>query len=494
MFKRSVSPTILVTGVFCLLFLGFAFSVPLLFKQILSDWTSNTLSIFGDYYLYLGFGIVVVMLAIAFSPKGKIKLGKVKPEFTWFSWIAMLYSTGMGAGLMLRAVQEPVYYLIHPPNEVEYSDRVYALQYSYFHWGFTPWAFYGMFGLIISYNLYLNNRTILSSAILEPHFQKKRFITPIDTITIISTLLGVVAAVGLGSRQLLDGFSYLFNTTGLDPVNTLYIVVLVSGLATFSAYQGVTRGIRILSNFNISLAIFLLLFVCFQGNVSTISTAYIVSFWQYLKEFIPMSLNIGDHQVSKTFLTDWTYFYWAFWLAWAPFTGVFIARISKGRTIRQFILATLIIPSVGTFFWFSAFGTNAFELIGDASTYQGQFDSIYSAIFVFFNYFPLSEITNTVAYILIFTFLITSIDSAIFVLGMFSDGGKEEPRKKFRLVWGITLTLFTIAVVLVGKEELLASVSQMLILFALPFSFLFLGMIVYFLFKLNSKVFKNEYR
>jgi glycine betaine transporter len=186
-------------------------------------------------------------------------------------------------------------------------------------------------------------------------------------------------------------------------------------------------------------------------------------------------------------LTDWTYFYWAFWLAWAPFTGVFIARISKGRTIRQFILATLIIPSIGTFIWFSAFGTNAFSVIGETTGYQGEFDSIYSAIFVFFNQYPFAVLTNTVAFMLIFTFLITSIDSAIFVLGMFSDGGREEPRKRFRLIWGVILGLFTLAVVLVGKDALLASVSQMLILFALPFSFLFLVMIVYFLFNLNSK-------
>jgi len=451
----------------------------------LAEYTFSSLEIFGDYYLYLGFFIVICLLVLAFSKWGNKRLGPGTPEYPLFSWVAMLYSTGMGAGLLLRAVQEPVHFYVNPPGITTAELEVYALQYTFFHWGLTPWAFYGMFGVIIAYNLYIKDRSILSSALLEPGYQKAVFITPIDTVTVISTLLGVVAAVGLGSRQLLEGFAFIADLPYIPSGYAVIVVILIGSFATFSAFLGVSRGIKILSNLNISLALLILGFTFFNGDMLLIGERFMKAFIYYLHDFVPMSLNMGNSEVSKAFLTDWTYFYWAFWLAWAPFTGVFIARISKGRTVRSMILGSLLIPSTGTFFWFSTFGSEAFMLLEGVDNPGAQFDSIYTGIFHFLNYFPFSHVTNVLAFILISTFLITSIDSAIYVLSMFTDGGSPQPKKLLRLFWGVVLMLFTISVIVIGKEELLSSVSQMLILFALPFSFLFLGMVVYFLIRVH---------
>ncbi len=370
-FQKS---TWIASGSFCGIFLVIALVFPDFFRSKLTDWTYAVLENFGGFYLFLGIAAVVIMLLLALSPIGKIKLGEGVPEYSWFSWIAMLYSTGMGAGLLLRAVQEPVFYFSNPPRESTLSPADFALEYTFFHWGFTPWAFYGLFVLVIAYNLFAKKRTILSSAILPDRFSQSMGAVAMDTFTIICTLLGVVAAVGLGSRQLLDAIGYWTGIEGVSSGQAIVPVLIVCGLATSSAYLGVNKGIRILSDLNIGLAIGLMVFTIWVGSNGLIIGAFFRAFGAYLQEFIPMSLNLGKQKVSHQFLTAWTYFYWAFWLAWAPFTGVFIARISKGRTIRSFVTGTLLIPSLGTFFWFSIFGSNAFLLIESGAIEADKFE------------------------------------------------------------------------------------------------------------------------
>lgn len=484
--------TLYAAGVFCMVFLVSSFLFPAFFQQKLSEWTFHSLEIFGGFNLVLGLASVLILLAIAFSPFGKKKFGTEKPEYSWLSWIAMLYSTGMGGGMLLRAVQEPVFYYTNPPRISPLSTGEFALEYTFFHWGFTPWAFYGLFGLVIGYNLYDRNGTILSSSILAKAYQKTIWATMIDVLTIICTVIGVVAGVGLGSRQLLDALSYWTGIESFTSGNTIWLVVLVCSISTFSAFLGVNKGIKIISNINIGLASLLLVFTWLVGSELMVFGMFFKALGQYLLDFIPMSLNLGYQKVSHEFLTDWTFFYWAFWLAWAPFTGVFIARISKGRTIRQFVIGTLIVPALGTFLWFSVFGSNAFRLIENGEATTDSFSSIFSAIFNFFSLYPYSDFSNAVATVLVFTFLVTSVDSAIFVLSMFTDEGKTEPNRRYRLFWGIAILMFTASVILIGKDQLLQSVSQLLILFALPFAFLFVGMVLYFIYQLISSSAKNK--
>jgi glycine betaine transporter len=476
--------SLFLSGLIIALFIITALLFPDVYREQLAVWTQAILEVFGGFYLVLGFGAVLLLLVLAALPIGNRRLGGEQPEYTWLSWIAMLYSTGMGAGLLLRAVQEPVHYYNNPSRESVLTKSEFALQYTFFHWGLTPWAFYGLFGLMIAYNLYERKGSILSSSTFGLDSRNSFRASFINAITILCTLLGVVAAVGLGSSQLLGAIKYWTGLPILPSFYAAFLVVIVGGLATLSAFLGVSRGIKNLSNLNIILALALLAFVMVVGASWLPFAILLKAVVYYLLEFLPMSLNLGAHRVSQQFLTDWTYFYWAFWLSWAPFTGVFIARISKGRTIRQFILGTLVVPVAGTFLWFTFFATSAFKLIKNGISTTDQFASIYRAIFNFFAAFPLSSLSNAVTTILVFTFLITSIDSAIFVLSMFSSQGTTQPGKSIRLLWGAIISLTTIAIILLGRDQLLESVSQLLILFALPFSFLFAAMVGYFILKL----------
>lgn len=482
---EKTSATLLFSLIFVCLFCLLSFTFPEQLRNWLKLATDKTLEWFGYYYLYFGFFVVVVSVLIAVSPYGKIRLGKPTDtvEYSLWAWITMLYSTGMGAGLLLRAVQEPVYYFINPPVKTDYMPQHLALQYTFFHWGFTPWAFYGLFALIIAYFLYHLERPALSSSILEGKLKHTIAEISIDSITIISTILGVVAAVGLGSKQILGGLNYLFGWE--ESISYLLIIILIlCMLATISAFSGLGKGIQLISKFNIGTTLLLLFFTFVQSDILLVFKDFGISFLHYIQDFALMSLNLGRFEASTDFLRDWTCFYWAFWLAWTPFTGVFIARISRGRTLRAFILGTLFIPSLGTFIWFSVFASSAFEQIGEPTHYQQQFDSIYSAIFFFFNNMNFSKLANYTTVFLLFTFLITSIDSAIFVLSMFSEQGKLNPHTHHRLLWGFLLGILTIAIVWVGQASLLSSVSQLLIVFALPFSFIYLGMVLIFFKKL----------
>lgn len=469
-----------------LIFLIAVFFFHTTLPSLLSGWTTWVLSFFGGYYLYLGLGAVLLMVVLAILPLGKIKLGAQKPEFGWLSWIAMLYSTGMGGGLMLRAVQEPVFYFQNPPREVGIDPKTFALEYTFFHWGFTPWAFYGLMALIVSYNIYIKEGSALSSSALLGRMHHPWLAGFLDLLTVLCTLFGVVAGVGLGSRQLMEAVSYW---TGADFATDLVIlpIFLVSAIAMLSAYFGVRRGISLLSNLNIGGASVLLLFTWIAGNNWDAVKYFVAALGAYLVDFLPMSVNGGEAKVGESFLKDWTYFYWAFWLSWAPFTGVFIARISKGRTIRELAMGTLFVPALGTFLWFAVFGTNGMALIESGAADATVFSSIYSSLFNFFSHFPFPLVSNLLVTFLVLTFLITSIDSAIFVLSIFSDEGKAEPRPRMRLFWGISIFVFTSLLVWLGREELLEAVSNLLILFALPFSFVFLFLTIQFIKMLIKK-------
>ncbi|MEZ4920648.1 MAG: BCCT family transporter, partial [Saprospiraceae bacterium] len=274
-------------------------------------------------------------------------------------------------------------------------------------------------------------------------------------------------------------------TSHLNLAFICLLVLVIGGIATGSAMTGLGKGIKHISNLNMIGATFLLAFVLFQSNWAALGVHFFTSILLYLRDFIPLSLNLGRYHASPEFMADWTYFYWAFWLAWTPFTGIFIARISKGRTIRQFVLGTLLVPAFGTFLWFTAFGSNAMEQLSTNMVSDSQYDSIFTAIFLFFEHYPGAWMLNILTVFLLFTFLITSIDSAIFVLSMFTDGGNEKPSKKHGILWGVFLTVFTIALLFLGDGNLLQMVSQILVLAALPFGFILFFMTIGFIRKIS---------
>ena len=454
-----------------------------------SIWVRNY---FGPFYLYLGLGCVLLLLGIAISPLGKIKLGKPseRPEHSFWAWTAMLYSAGMGAGILLRAVQEPVFMQQNPPYPSQASPDILALVYTFYQWGFTAWAFYGLFAMVIGYFLFVKKRKVLVSATISDVVTNKPSKTAIDILTVITTVFGLVAAIGLGTTQINGGINYIFSSQN-GVLTTLLLTTIISSLAFYSAWNGVNKGIKVISKVNILITIALLLFTFANSDMSAVVFNFYNATVQYVIEFIPMSLAVGDYNPGVVFLTDWTYYYWAFWIAWAPFTGIFIARISKGRSLRQLLLGVLIVPSLGTFFWFSVFGTSAFQLIEGWGSYQGEFSGVFSSLFIFFANYPMASILNLTTILLLIGFLVTSVDSAVYVLSMFSDKGKKNPSKTHRLLWSVIIFLTSVALILLGNAKpeinVLIAAQKLLIITSLPFAFFMVIMTVIFLSQLINK-------
>ncbi|MCK8522000.1 BCCT family transporter [Aquimarina sp. D1M17] len=448
---------------------------------------------FGRFYLWLGLICVLLLIVLALSKWGKRKLGKPddSPEFSRLAWISMLYSAGMGAGILLRAVQEPVYMINNPPISSNSDNATIALEYTFYQWGFTAWAFYAIFAITVGYYLFVQSKKVLSSSafssienLVTQKIPRNVIFGSIDILAILTTVFGLVAAIGLGTTQIEGGLTHLLQEDfGLK--GTILVLILISLLAFISVYRGVNKGIKIISTWNIYITVGLLVFVFLQSDIIAIISQFFSSIFHYFIDFIPLSLAYGDYNPGEKFLTDWTYYYWAFWLAWAPFTGIFIARISKGRSLREVILGVLLIPSLGTFFWFTTFGQSAFGIIENLGAYQGQFDNVFTSIFVFFENYPFQGFINTLTILLLISFLVTSLDSAIFVLSMFTDNGKAEPSKKHRFLWSIILTIFSIGIILLGNAKtdinVLIAMQKLLIITSLPFSLLMVVMIVLFI-------------
>lgn len=446
---------------------------------------------FGRFYLWLGLACVFFLLVIAFSRFGKIRLGNSPPEFDRLSWIAMLYSAGMGAGILLRAVQEPVFMFLNTPIETGQTAEIISLEYTFYQWGFTAWAFYGLFAVIIGYSVFVEKADVrLSSGFAG--FKKWKILPPtIDILTILTTVIGLVAAIGLGTTQIEGGLSHLQSRQAGALLPNLFLVFLICSLAFISAWVGVQKGIKRISNWNIYLALILMIFVFLSGDIAKILSSFLESFYHYLIDFVPLSLAIGKFDPGIKFLTDWTFYYWAFWLAWAPFTGIFIARISRGRTLREMILGVLLIPSIGSFFWFSVFGASAFDIIESWNTYNNEFGNVFTSMFVFFESYPLPFFTSFTVIILLISFLVTSVDSAIFVLSMFTDNGNREPQKKYRLAWAVLIFIFCEAIVVLGQvkpdSNVLTAMQKFLIITSLPFAFFSVLIIILFSIKLFRK-------
>jgi glycine betaine transporter len=456
----------IITGfIFGVLILMIGLIIPKTFTETLNQVNILLLGTFTSFYLWLGFLIVVLSVVLIFLPFSKQRLGNEKAEYSWFSWIALLYSTGMGSGLLLRAVQEPVYYLNHSPIPSTNLQST-ALQYTFFHWGLTPWSFYSLFGLIVAHNLYNNKAHSFLEAII-PQNKSKILKDSFNIFIILITIVGVVASLGLGTGQFIGGINSYF-TINLGTNYLLFSILFMGIIATLSALTGIQKAIKILADFDMLTSLSLLVFVAFFLDYSHFFKQTFTAFKDYVIGFPQMSLSLGKYKVSDSFLKDWTVFYWAFWLSWVPFTGIFIARISKGRTIRQFLIATILIPTLATVIWFAVFGNKVFEIMAEQGYHQ-QFNSIFTSLFNFLRFFPFSEFTILITAVLVLIAIINSVDSAIFVISMFSDNGSENPSKMHKLLWGIIITATAIGLTAVGSKNLLNAISNLLIIMAFPF-------------------------
>ncbi|ASK61153.1 glycine/betaine ABC transporter permease [Virgibacillus phasianinus] len=438
---------------------------------------------FGWYYLLIVSLFVIFCLYLIISPYGKIRLGKQsdRPEFSYASWFAMLFSAGMGIGLVFYGVASPVsHYIETPPTAkpgtVEALED--ALRITFFQYGIHAWAIYAIIALVLAYFTFRHGKPGLISATLEPLFGDKingpwgKFI---DIIAVFATIVGVATTLGFGATQINGGFTYLFGIDSSFWVQ-LIIIIVVTILFMFSAYSGLSKGIKYLSNANMTLAGILFFATLILGPTLYILNSLIDTTGAYIQSLPTESLRISPNDKGeRQWVMDWTVFFWAWWIAWAPFVGIFIARISKGRTIREFLSGVLIVPSVISFLWFATFGMSGINAQNNGADIAGLPDE--QALFGMFDQFPFSVILSILAILLIGTFFITSADSATFVLGMQTTNGSLSPPTAVKFVWGFAQS--TIAAVLLYTGGLQA-LQNALISAALPFSFIMLLMVYSF--------------
>ena len=449
--------------------------------------------------MYVVFFYILVCLALALWPTaGKIHLGQPgeKPEFNNFSWFSMMFGAGIGIGMLTYATAEPIYHFGNNPDVIrgmamaETLENVRpAFKWSFLHWGLSAWACYALVGLTLAFFSYNRGLPLTIRSGLTPLFGKA-LSGPlghvIDIISVIATILGVSVTIGYGVSQFTSG---MFNITGagwmMDEAGSPTLVamilalVVVMGASTVSALSGVGRGIKWLSNINMSLSFFLLAFFILFGSTIFVFKSLVVGVWDYLLALIPMSVVVwaGDGTETGDALAGWqggwTIFYWAWWIAFAPFVGLFLARISRGRSMREFVLGAMIVPAMMCFIWFAFVGGTAIdlELSGEAGRQILDTPSISSQLFATINVMlppTLALGMSVVIVILLLTFLVTSADSAVLIINTIAAAGDASQKKSHHIiVWGLALTL-VIGVLLVAGG--LSAINTAMIIGALPFS------------------------
>jgi glycine betaine transporter len=432
---------------------------------------------FGWLYLLAMFIFVIVALLLAFSKYGSIKLGPDDsvPEFSTKSWFAMLFGAGMGIGLVFWGVAEPISHFVNPPNMVPGSPEAvsFALRASFKHWGFHPWANYAIIGLALAYFQFRKGYPGLISSIFVPIIGEKGVNGPIgktiDILAVFATVAGVATSLGLGTLQINSGMNYVF---GL-PINATVqvgIIAVITVLYIWTAVAGIEKGIALLGDINLYLAGGLLTLCFVLGPKLLIFNGLAEGLGQYLNNFVIDSLHlniVGDNG----WVNGWTVFYWAWWIAWAPFVGSFIARISKGRTIREFVMGVIIAPAFASFIWFAIFGGMGIDMIEKMGmeALSALPASPETALFIVYQQYPMAAVLSGITLLLLCTFFITSANSATFVLGMFTSHGDLNPSNTKKILWGLVQSVLATALLLAGGLKPLQTAS---LTAAFPFVFI----------------------
>ncbi|MBL0746005.1 BCCT family transporter [Nocardioides baculatus] len=445
---------------------------------------------FGWLFILVSASFLLFSVYLAVTRYGNIKLGPddSEPEFSTFSWVSMMFATGMGIGLMFWGVAEPLTYLTAtdaasiPPGRGEAgtadSARV-AMEYAFFHWGFHPWSMYAVIGLSIGYFAYRKGAGNLVSGAFGPLLGERAKGGPgkaIDVIAIFATLFGSATSLGLGALQITGGLDNVFGSG-----DSKWLTVAVIGVLTLcfvlSAVTGVEKGVQILSNANAVAAVLLVFFLFVVGPTVFILSTFTESLGGYLTHLPTMAFRTGAFG-NEEFLSAWTIFYWAWWISWTPFVGMFIARISKGRTIRQFVVYVIAVPSLVSFVWFSILAGSAFDLqLSDAKDLGAVLadEGTEGALFTMLREYPLASITVVLAVFLVAIFFITGADSASIVMGMLSQNGKEEPMRWLVIFWGVAQGAVAAVLLFSGG---LGALQTLVIIVAGPFMLVICAMCV----------------
>ncbi|MBD8070748.1 BCCT family transporter [Bacillus sp. PS06] len=477
---KKISNVFWITLAIVFVAVAFGFITPNRFEGITDNIQAFITSTFGWYYLILVTIILIFCIFLIFSPVGLIKLGKPdeEPEFTKASWFAMLFSAGMGIGLVFWGAAEPLSHFLAPPLAEGGSTAANkeAMRYTFFHWGIHAWAIYAIVALALAYYKFRKDEPGLISATLKPVFGKSMegpLGTVVDVLAVFATVVGVATTLGFGAAQINGGLSYLIGIPNNFLVQFI-IIAIVTVLFMISASTGLGKGIKYLSNTNMVLAIILFALMFFIGPTILILDMFTDSLGGYIQNIINMSFRIAPlNEDHRSWINGWTIFYWAWWISWSPFVGIFIARVSRGRTIREFMIGVLLLPTLVSFLWFATFGTSAIE------TQKSGIDLTQFAteevLFAIFNHMPGSIILSIIAILLVSTFFITSADSATFVLGMQTTYGSLTPPNNVKLTWGIAQS--TVALILLYSGGL-QGLQNALVIAAFPFSFIILFMML----------------
>ncbi|MDZ4265121.1 MAG: BCCT family transporter [Mycobacterium sp.] len=441
----------------------------------------------GWLFVLTSTGFVVFVLYLALGPYGTIPLGRddEAPEFNGVSWVAMMFSAGMGIGLMFFGVAEPLSHFASPPPGTGPEGNPEAVQNAMattlFHWTLHPWAIYAVVGLSIAYGVYRKGRLQLISSAFEPLLGARAngaWGRVIDMLAIFATLFGSAASLGLGALQIRSGLQIVggIGETG----NTILIIIIAVLTAAFvlSAVSGIARGIQWLSNINMVLALTLALFVFVVGPTVFILNLLPTALGSYFADLSAMSARTGAEGAAvDTWLQSWTIFYWAWWVSWTPFVGMFIARISRGRTIRQFVAGVLLVPSVVSLVWFAVFGGAAINVQQGGTDLAGE-GGVEEQLFTLLEQFPIATVASVIVMILVAIFFVSGADAASIVMGSLSQRGTIRPTRGTVIFWGVATGAVAAVMLLVGGADALTGLQTITIIAALPFLLVMIGMAV----------------
>lgn len=417
--------------------------VELMFEKLKNVISNAT----GWFFILLVNVLLFFLVFLIFSKFGEIRLGgkQAKPEFSRASWFAMLFSAGMGIGLLFWGVAEPIYHFNSNPF-VDNSDPIAAassaMGISFLHYGVQAWAIYAVVALALAFFTFNLKLPLTIRSIFYPLLGDRiygRWGDFIDIISVLATVVGLATSLGFGAQQVNAGLDYLF---GIPYARTTQIVIIgiITVMATGSLLAGLDKGIRRLSELNIGLAVLLLAFVLIAGPTAYLMDSFVQNIGYYIQNYFKLSFwteaNLGVSDASR-WQNSWTVFYYAWWIAWSPFVGIFIARVSKGRTIREFVFGVLLVPTLLTFLWFTVFGNGAlyFELLGDHSITEAVNENVSTAIFHLLEKYPWVTVSSGLAVLLVTSFFVTSSDSGSMVVDTLTSGGRHEAPKVQKIFW-----------------------------------------------------------
>lgn len=487
------NPVFFVSAAVIVAFVGLTLAFPGTTETFFGDLRKGLTTSLDWLFILAGNVFVLFALYLVVSPFGRIRLGgpDATPEFSFMSWLAMLFAAGMGIGLMFFGVLEPVAHFQKPPLFVSPENveraREAAMAATIYHWGLHPWAIYAVVGLSLAFFSYNRGLPLTIRSVFYPLFGDAVWGWlghVIDILAVFATLFGLATSLGFGAEQALAGMNYLFGIAATD-TNKVILIACITGMATLSVVAGLDAGVRRLSEANMFLAFALLLFVIIAGPTLAIVTGFFDSLASYLWRIVPLSSPVGR---DDAFLHGWTTFYWAWWISWSPFVGMFIARVSRGRTVREFLICVLIVPTLVSVLWMSTFGGTALVQLIEGG-YTGVAETVTAwqpelSLFKMLEPLPLTNVLSFIGIVLVVVFFVTSSDSGSLVIDTITAGGKVDPPIAQRVFWAVFEGLVAITLMLGGG---LASLQAAAIATGFPFALVLLAMCLSLYFGLRAE-------